>query len=383
MSGREEALTALLRRLVAVDSTSSRPNAPMLDVLEPLLSAQGFVCRRQRYTDAGGVPKENLLAVPKRHVNVERLELVLVGHTDCVPFDASWTEALALTARDGRLYGRGACDTKAFIACAVVAAERTRASEREAPVGLIFTADEEVGCVGAKELVKEGRAQARYAIVGEPTGLTPIRAHKGYCIAEVEVSGKEGHSAYPDSGASAVFRASRLLTRLESFARGPLRALLNPAFEPPFTTLNVGVVQGGKAKNIIPGHCRFTLEWRPIPGQGVDHVAKELEKLIAQCVAEEPGFTARVHVTRLDGGVDTSEGSALVRFLSEASGRAPGTVSFGTEAPQLTALGAEAVVFGPGDIKVAHQTGEFVPVDELVRCEEILERAIAHLAPLQ
>jgi acetylornithine deacetylase len=373
-------LLDLLEELVAIDSTSSRPNGPVLDLLEPLLSAQGFSCVRLRYEDAAGVAKQNLLATPARHAGAEQSELVLVGHTDCVPFDAGWTEALQLTERDGKLFGRGACDTKGFIACAVVAAERTRAATLPKPVGLVFTADEEVGCVGAKKLVDEQFLRARYAVVGEPTQLEPIRAHKGYCLAEVEVVGKEGHSAYPDSGASAIFGAARLVQKLEAFAHGALAAQTDVRFSPPFTTLNVGVIQGGKAKNIIPGSCRFTLEWRPVPTQPVGDVPKELLRLIEECKRESPGFQARVTVLREDAGVDTSEHSELVRFLSLEASKAPGTVAFGTEAPLLTALGAEAVVFGPGDIRVAHQTGEFVPVLDLLACEAILERTILRFA---
>jgi len=379
MSG--EALTATLTELVAMDTTSSRPNGPAIDYLEKRLKQAGFDCERRRYEDDAGVEKTNLVAVKGGQgghgAKDERPSLALVGHTDCVPYDAAWKEALVLTAKDGRLYGRGACDTKAFIACAVEAASRVRAEALARPLMLVFTADEEVGCIGAKKLVEAGARMATHAIVGEPTSLTPIRAHKGYCIAEVEVRGKEGHSAYPESGASAVFRAARLLERIEKLSKGALRADTDGFFEPPFTTVNVGLIQGGKAKNIIPGSCRFILEWRPIPSQPVEHVPSLVAEVVAALKAEEPGYEVDVKVVRRDRGVDTPASAEVVRFLVEQSGKQPSTVAFGTEAPQVTALGAEAVVFGPGDIRNAHQTGEFVPVAELYRCEEILGRAIA------
>lgn len=374
-------LTAALKTLVAIDSTSSRSNTPMVEQLATWLTELGFSLSRVRYRDAAGVAKENLIARSRAHGGGEGpAELALVGHTDCVPFDPAWTQALELTEQDGKLYGRGACDTKAFIACAVVAARRARAFELPRPVMLVFTADEEVGCAGAKKLVEDGRTRARYAIVGEPTSLRPIRAHKGYCLADVEVSGIEGHSAYPDVGASAIFRAGRLLARIEALARGPLRELADAHFEPPFTSVNVGLISGGKAKNIIPGACRFTVEWRPIPSQPPRYFAELLQGLIAEEVSAEPGFSAEVKILRLDSGVDTRAESPLVEFLTRASGNPSDTVSFGTEAPQLTALGAEAVVFGPGNIQVAHRTGEFVPIEELVRCEAILEEALQHFA---
>lgn len=367
-------LVPLLRELVAVDSTSTRPNAPMIDVLERRLSAGGFRCERQRYVDDAGVEKQNLLA----RLGGDGLpELSLVGHSDCVPFDAKWAEALTLTERDGKLFGRGSCDTKSFIACAVISAERAK-SDLKKPLQLIFTADEELGCVGAKKLLEAGIGKTKRAIIGEPTSLRPIRANKGYCLAEIEVEGKEGHSAYPDTGASAIFRAARLLTKLEKYANGPLRAETHPDFQPGFGTVNVGMASGGKAKNVIPGQMKLTLEWRPLPGQHTDMVLKAVEALIAECVAEEPAFRATVKPLRMDRGYDTALDADVVQFLAKQSGKSPDTVSFGTEGPQLSAMGAVPVVFGAGDITVAHQTGEYVPVAELHRAQEILEAAVLH-----
>ena len=371
----ERRLEETLRALVSFDTTSRLPNGKLIDWIEPRVAALGFRCERQRYPDDAGVEKVNLLAFTHGADAVP--ELALVGHTDCVPYDNGWAEALTLTRKDDRLYGRGACDTKAFLACALLAAERTRALVKK-PFGLVFTADEEVGCLGAKMLLEARRGAARNAIVGEPTSLRPIRANKGYCLAEIEVSGKEGHSAYPDTGASAIFRAARLISRIEAYSKGPLRGETDRSFEPPYTTLNVGLIQGGRAKNVIPGSCNFTLEWRPIPAQSVEAVPYAIEQLMFQLRREEPGCEVRMRILRTDRGVETPASAEVVRFLEEQSGQGSATVSFGTEAPQMTALGARSVVFGPGNIQVAHQTGEYVPVPELVRCEEILEAAIGH-----
>jgi acetylornithine deacetylase len=368
-----ETLQSLLGELVAIDSTSTRSNVPMVGLLERRLAKAGFETHRHVYKDEQGVEKVNLLAT--RGPSAGLPELALVGHSDCVPFDADWKEALTLTEREGKLYGRGACDTKAFIACAVTAAERVPVSEQHKPLMLVFTADEELGCFGAKKLVEARRGEARYAIVGEPTSLRPIIANKGYCLAEVEVLGKEGHSAYPESGVSAILAAARYLAQLESEAER-LRIETDEAFTPPFATVNVGVIQGGKAKNVIAGACRFTVEWRPLPAQNVAHFGDVLERLAKGLEAAVPGARVQVKRLRQDGGVKTSTASKVVQFIVGQTGKTPETVAFGTEAPQMTALGAEAVVFGPGDIRVAHQTGEYVPVDELVRCEEVLEQAI-------
>ncbi|HEY8209621.1 MAG TPA: acetylornithine deacetylase [Myxococcaceae bacterium] len=376
MTDREASLRRRLVELVAIDSTSAKSNAPMVDVLERELRALEFDCRRHVYRDGAGVEKVNLVSVRRGQTAAAGSlpALALVGHTDCVPFDSTWEGALRLEERDGKLYGRGACDTKAFIACVLEACARVPAQATS--LLTVFTADEELGCFGAKQLVDAGVGRARYAIVGEPTQLRPIHANKGYCLLEVAVRGKEGHSAYPDSGASAIFRAARLLERLERYARTELRTEADPKFDPPYTTVNVGIIGGGKAKNVIPGECRFIVEWRPIPSQRTELVPEKVRALVQELAAEEPGFEAEVRIQRMDRGVETSTGSEVVRFLAEATGKPPATVAFGTEAPQMTQLGAEAVVFGPGNIQVAHQTGEFVPVEELCRAEEILERAI-------
>ena len=374
MVRRDDGLVRALNDLVAIDSTSTRSNLPVIDALEHRLVALGFSCERQRYVDEAGVEKANLLA----RLGSGLPEVALVGHTDCVPFDTGWSEALRLTERDGKLFGRGACDTKAFIACAMTAAERVLPRLRQ-PVLLIFTADEELGCLGAKKLVEANLGRTKRAVIGEPTQLRPIRASKGYCLAEVEVRGQEGHSAYPDTGVSAIFRAARLIEQIEKYALGELRAEEDATFAPPFATLNVGMVSGGRAKNIIPGSCRFTLEWRPLPGHDIELVRRVVEGLIAGCAREEPGFAATLRPLRLDQGFDTPPDADLVRLLSRLSDQAPATVAFGTEGPQLAELGAVPVVFGPGDITVAHQTGEHVSVAELFRAVEILEGMLLEL----
>lgn len=365
------ALLALLKELVAVDSTSTKSNLPMQRVLAGKLEALGFKVSLQTYRDDAGVEKANLLAKVGEGVP----ELSLVGHSDCVPFDEAWTEALTLTERDGKLYGRGSCDTKSFIACALTAAERTK-GQLTKPFQIVFTADEELGCVGAKKLVEAGLGKTRRAIVGEPTSLRPIRANKGYCLAEIEVFGKEGHSAYPDTGASAIFRGARLLTKIERYAAGALRTEQHPSFSPGHATLNVGLASGGKAKNVIPGRMKLTLEWRPLPQQPTDSVLRAIEGFIEECKAEEPAYSATVKPLRMDRGFDTPSEAEVVTFLSAQTGRAPDTVSFGTEGPQMVELGAQPVVFGPGDITVAHQTGEYVPVDEFLRAADVLEAAV-------
>ena len=155
-----------------------------------------------------------------------------------------------------------------------------------------------------------------------------------------------------------------------------MRAETHADFDPPFTTVNVGLIGGGTAKNVIAGECRFTLEWRPVPNQAAARAVKLIQAEAELLRAEDEGFEYEIDVMRLDGGVETPAEARVVRHLEAASGKPAGTVAFGTEAPQMRELGAEAVVFGPGDIREAHRTGEFVPAAELERCAEILAGAI-------
>lgn len=362
---------ALLRSLVAIDSTSTRSNLPVLDLLEREARVRGFETRRQLWTDAAGVAKGNLVC---RRGPETPGGLALVGHTDCVPFDPHWTEALTAPIRDGRLYGRGSADTKGFLAAALTAAAEVR--EHGAPLLLLFTADEEVGCLGAKQLVAEARVHPRHAIVGEPTRLVPVRAHKGYCAVEVVVTGVEGHSAYPDVGASAIHAFGRLFPELDRIGE-LLRAERDEAFDPPHTTWNVGVVQGGKARNIIAGECRFSYEWRPLPGQDPRRALRLLEESVRKVEAASGGkLDVAIAPLRTDAAAVTPPEAEIVRFLEAESGARSVTVPFGTELPEVIGLGAEACVFGPGDITVAHRTGEHVELAELERATRILGRAI-------
>jgi len=368
----EETLAGLVR----IDTRSSRTNVEFINHVAPLVEAAGLCARLLPYADEQGVKKIQMVAVaPRTTGDDEEIGLALVGHTDTVPFDPAWADALTLTERDGKLYGRGACDTKGFIAAALAAIRQTDLARLRRPVALVLTADEEIGCLGAKRLSDARALRPRAAIVGEPTGLQPVRAGKGYCLAEVTLRGREAHSAYPHLGASAVTRAARLVTRVERISE-ELKGHAHEAFDPPHTTVNVGLIHGGTAKNIIPGECRFTLEWRPVPTQAPEHFLGLLRREIDELRGRDADFDCELKVIRLDRGLETKADAPLVRALEEATGRRAGAVSFGTEAPQMAELGADAVVFGPGDIRVAHRTGEFVPRSELRECASILARMI-------
>lgn len=369
-----------LAELVSISSVSSDSNVQIINFLAAHSQSLGLDVKLLPYTDDRGIEKVNMIAlagVESPDAESVEVELALVAHTDTVPFDPFWTDALRLTGRDGKLYGRGACDTKGFMAAALTAVEGTDLQTLRRPLALVFTADEELGCLGAKRLAEARALVARYSIVGEPTSLKPIRAGKGYCLAEITLRGREGHSAYPALGVSAIFRAGRLINHIEKIAE-ELKEEKLEGFEPPYTTLNVGLIRGGTAKNIIAGECRLTLEWRPVPGQAASHVLDLISASIDQEKSRDPDFDCSLEIIRLDSGMETAADSELVRMLEEATGRKAGTIAFGTEAPQMAELGAEAVVLGPGDIRVAHRTDEFVPIDELSESVTVLSRAIEH-----
>lgn len=343
----------LLKDLIAISSVSSESNEPVIRYAQNVL--RGWEFREQEYWDDRGVRKLNCVFSRDGR---RRFELALVCHTDTVPYE--FASQAVPEERAGIIYGRGACDVKGFLACALAAIQT--AGDHAC---LILTADEEIGCVGVQRLVDASFVEARYAIIGEPTSLQPIRAGKGYCLAELKTHGREAHSAFPDLGDSAIYQAARVILQVERIA-GDLRAEQEAAFDPPYTTVNIGTIHGGRAKNIVPGECAMLLEWRPIPGQSPDRVPQ----MVTGC---------DVKVLRQQIGFSTPMGSRLVEVMTGISGREAGSVSFGTEAPWVRELGGEVVVFGPGTMHVAHGRDEQVQVAELNACVKMLNRAIPEL----
>ncbi len=343
----------ILLDLVAIPSVSPLSNRPVIEYAEKHMA--GWRIKKYTYRDANGAEKINLVATTKPGL----AELAFVCHTDTVPYDAAWTEAVRPVIRGGKLYGRGSCDVKGFLACVLAAVAHVKVAK---PLAVVLTADEEIGCVGAKFLARKKALRARHMVIGEPTGLRPVCAGKGYALAEIVVCGKEAHSAFPARGRSAIFDAARVVTALERVAK-KLEARKNRAFDPPFTTLNVGLIHGGTAKNIIPGECRITVEWRPVPGQPGDWAAELIREALAGLRVD-----ATLEVKRLDPAFDPSATRRLVTMVESLTGNSATTVSFGTEAAHLSALTSEVIVFGPGDMTVAHKSGEFVAVKALHEC---------------
>jgi len=365
--------------LVAIPTVSCQSNRTLVEWLQRFFESLGWHERVLAYIDAEGKEKLNLIVSPEplEEGRVEA-ELAIVCHTDTVPYATTWQDATELREDNGMLHGCGACDVKGFLACMLVAASEIDRSRLKKRLCLVFTSDEEIGCRGARFLLHEKAVRARYAIVGEPTSLIPARAGKGYCLAKIDVLGKAAHSAFPDAGNSAIFAAARLLRKIEALAE-ELTKYSNEAFSPPWTTLNVGEIHGGTAKNIVPSQCSILLEWRPVPSQLPSLVLDRVRSIIHDLAAEDSGFAATIEVLRMEEGFETSAESAVVQAALRQSDGEIGNISFGTEAPWMAKMGAEAVVIGPGSMLTAHSPRECVPIVELVECVDRLLKAITQL----
>ena len=366
----------ILLDLVAMPTVSAQSNEPLIAYAETFFAPNVWTLRRYAYRDVAGTLKVNLVARTRRPPRA-RPALALLCHTDTVPYEASWREAVNPVLRRGRVYGRGSSDVKGFLACILAAVSALDAASLTAPLEVALTAEEEIGCVGAKRLAEAKALRAPRLIVGEPTGLAPVYAGKGYGLAEIVVRGQEAHSAFPGAGRSAIFDAARVLASIERAAKR-LERPRHTAFDPPHATINVGLIRGGTAKNIIPGECRITVEWRPVPGEPPERALRLIKEELHRLRRRVPALEAEIQPLRLDPPFEPAKQTELRNLLGRLSGRTPSTVSFGTEAAHLRPAHGEAVVFGPGDMTVAHRTGEYVPVAQLRACVRYLQAAVAH-----
>jgi acetylornithine deacetylase len=368
----------ILEELIAIPSVSHLSNVPLLQAIERHLASAGWLAQRLPYIAADGLEKANLLAVPAKFSGaLPALELMFVCHTDTVPYRQSWSGATRLNALSDNLHGCGACDVKGAMAGLLAAAQQAQSAAIERPVAFVFTAEEEIGCIGAARLADAGVIRANHAIVCEPTSLRPAVAGKGYGLAQVIVSGHEAHSAFPAKGNSAIGGAAHFIVALES--EQATRSRVNPLFNPPWTTFNVGVIQGGTAKNIVAGECTFLVEWRPLPDE--DPVAGgELIERVAEAVAARTGCAIAVDVMRADRGF-SNPAKSFGLALSTMLGRAETGISFGSEATRLAQLAGELVVLGPGDMESAHSDREFVPARELEEWTSFVRNLLLHGVP--
>ena len=378
---------SLLGDLVAFPSISSRSNLDIIAYIEDYLGTYGIESRRVEGDERN---KASLFA---RIGPAASGGVVLSGHTDVVPVDGQdWTvEPFSLSERDGKLFGRGTCDMKGFLACCLHALPAVLEGEIRKPVYLAFSHDEEVGCRAAPALIRALQdyypEKPAFALIGEPTGMKPVLGQKGIAMLHTVVSGSEGHSSMVRQSVSAVHVAARLITWIEDYMENRVaNGKTDARFHPPSTTLHVGKVAGGQAGNIIANRCSFTWDIRSIPGERAERIINDFQAYCDVLEAElKQRFAGAAIRTELFHppvpALDTPRDSTAARWIERLSGSpATETVAFGTEAGQFSEAGIPAVICGPGSIHQAHRADEFISRKQLEAAAGLLLRLADQLA---
>ena len=364
--------------LIATPSVSctqphwDQSNRAVIDLLASWLAELGFACEIQEVAPG----KANLLATFGSGPG----GLVLAGHSDTVPFDAAlWhSDPLRLTAQGDRWVGLGVCDMKGFFPLVIEALRGLLDQPFRQPLLVLATCDEESSMAGARALAAAGRPLGRAAVIGEPTGLKPIRLHKGVMMERIDILGQSGHSSDPSLGHSALEAMQDVMGELRLLRAQWQREFNNPQFGVPQPTLNFGCIHGGDNPNRICGQCALEFDLRPLPGMDPEQLRAAIRGKL-QPLAER--HQVRIDYAPLFANVPPFEQSAdseLVRVAEKLTGHAAQAVAFGTEAPYLQQLGCETIVLGPGDIACAHQPGEFLELARIEPTVRLLRQLIQH-----
>jgi acetylornithine deacetylase len=385
MSGITLSPRDLIARLIAFDTTSRESNLALIDFVRDYLDGWGVAS--ELYFDAGR-RKADLYATIGPD---DRGGLMLSGHTDTVPVDGqAWdSDPFTVTPRDGKLYARGSSDMKSFIAVALSQVPRFAGTRLRTPLHLALSYDEEVGCIGVRDLIADvSRRPVRplACIVGEPTLMVPVIAHKGKLAMRCEVHGRETHSALTHEGVNAVEFAAEIVAHLKNMARrlrdrGPYDA----GFTPPYTTIHVGTMRGGTAINIVPRECSFDFEIRAIATDDPEALFHELRdyaetELLPEMRAVSPDAAIHFHVLNDAPGLSVAPDADIVRLAQALSGaNDTGKVSYTAEAGLFQAADIPAILCGPGSIEQAHKPNEFIALDQIARCETFMQRLMEHL----
>ena len=374
----------LLQTLVEFDTTSRESNLQLIEFVRDYLAGFG-VTSELVYNEERS--KANLFA----SIGPQELAgIVLSGHTDVVPVDGqAWSvPPFELTERDGKLFGRGTADMKGYIACVLALVPELVKADLRRPVHIALSYDEEVGCLGVRSLLKvleQRPVKPMLCIIGEPTGLKPVLGHKGKLAMRCDVHGEACHSAYAPYGVNAIEHAAELIGELGRIGQR-LRDTRDARFDPPFSTVQTGVMSGGKALNIVPADCRFDFEIRALPSQDPGEVADQLKAYAEQQVLprmQAVSAQSAIRFTELSAypGLVTDERSQAAQLIAAFSGSQEfGTVAFGTEGGLFDAAGIPTVVCGPGSMDQGHKPDEFVSVEQLDGCDEMLRRMYLSLS---
>ncbi|WP_425450487.1 acetylornithine deacetylase [Virgifigura deserti] len=384
MSGPTYSTIEMIERLVAFDTVSARSNLGLIDFVRDYLAGHGI---DSRLTFDTRREKANLFAtIEPQTGGSPGGGIVLSGHTDVVPVEGQpWdTDPFRVVVKDGRLYGRGTADMKSFIAIALALVPELRARDLKTPIHLALSYDEEIGCLGVPALLRDiadALPAPRLAIIGEPTLMRIANRHKGVLAFETRVTGRDGHSSGTHRGVNAVVHAAEIIGFLDRLAterrrQGPF----DDGFDPPYTTLNIGTIEGGAALNIIPRHCAFKWEFRPVPADDPAAIPARLDSFVAETVLP------RMRGTAPEADVTTTPRCAVPALLPEADSPAEALArsltganttvgaAFATEAGLFQEAGIPAIVCGPGSIEQAHQPNEFIALEQVAACEAFLRR---------
>lgn len=373
----------LLTQLVAFETVSSQSNLALIDWAEAFLTGLGARCRR---TWNDELTKANLLASfgPEGEGGI-----VLSGHTDVVPVDGQdWvTDPFKLTELNGCLYGRGSADMKGFLAVCMACLEAADLDGLQRPIHLAMSYDEEVGCIGVDRLIEDLKAHLAYpqwVLIGEPTSMQVIKAHKSINVFKTTITGKAAHSSQPHRGAGAIFAAAQMIEKLYQLGEDKRHEGGSGGCEPPHTTVQVGLIEGGTAVNILPSMCEFRWEYRALPDEDPDEILNALggwvetnvvpdfkryapeASIVTEAIARVPPL-----IPSPDSGIEQ-----WVNGLPGVQSGGSGEVAFATEGGNFKGFGLPAIVCGPGSIDQAHQPNEYVDIAQLQLCVEMVSAVI-------
>ncbi|MBK5105479.1 MAG: acetylornithine deacetylase [Burkholderiales bacterium] len=376
---------ALIERLIGFDTTSRGSNLGLIEWARDYLKDIGLESRLT-YDAAGN--KANLFATVEKG---NKPGIVLSGHTDVVPVDGQkWSsDPFKATLRGDRIYGRGACDMKSYLAVILGMAPRFAAANLKAPVHFALSYDEEVGCVGARGLLADlarNNIRPAGAVIGEPTSMQPVIAHKGKRSYQCCVSGKEAHSALTPQGVNAIEYAARIISYIRHMAeRMQACEPRDYGFDVPFTTLQTGVISGGTAGNIVPRECVFQFEFRYLPGADPDALEREIKDYAERVILPEmhrtdPGTGISFETRAEIPGLNTTEEEELTRLAQALSrNKSASKVAYATEGGLFQQAGIPAIICGPGSIAQAHKPDEYVTLEQVALCESFMERLLEQM----
>ena len=377
-------IKSLINQLLSIPSiscTSAEIDQGNLQVIHQLANwfeSLGFHCQVQVLDSKKS--KANLIATLGSGNN----GLVLSGHTDTVPYDDSrWQfDPFAATEKDDRLYGLGSCDMKSFFAVIIEALKTVDLNRINQPLIILATADEETSMSGAKAIARHadklGINNARYAVIGEPTGLRPVRMHKGMMMESIQLVGQAGHSSDPALGNNALEAMHRVMTELLSWRDELQSKYNNPLFEVPVPTMNFGHIHGGDNPNRICGSCELQIDIRPLPGMKLSDLRTEMQQRLKHVLQGSGIKFKTIPLTDGFGAMDTDKNSEIVRLAEKMTGTESQIVAFGTEAPYYNDIGLQTIVMGPGSINQAHQPDEYIEMKALDPAVDIIRQLIQH-----